>query len=400
MKAPLEGITILDLTQQMQGPWATVLLSDMGADVIKVEDPVRGDGSRNYHIKDPKDYGGIIAFYETLNRNKRSMTLDLKKPEGREVFYRLVKDADVVTSNFLVGVVERLGVDSQTLVKHNPRIITATATGWGKAGPDAGAPCLDIMGQARSGFAHLMANSAGLMFHAGVYGLLDCVGAMMFAYAIAIAIANRERDGVGQDVEISQFGSALLLQAFPLGAHLIHGETPPPLREANTNPMYSMYECADGKWIAFAGGQFEKNWPGFSRALGIEDLINQPGFQRQGRGAAFTTEMMEAVRRVFRTRPSGEWLRVLRENGVFGVPVQTYDDLLQDPQVLANEYITEVQHPSGVRLKEIGVPFKFSRTPGRIKSAAPQYGEHTEEVLLAHGYTWEEIEALRARGAI
>jgi crotonobetainyl-CoA:carnitine CoA-transferase CaiB-like acyl-CoA transferase len=395
--APLEGLRILDLTILINGPWATVLLADMGAEVIKVEDPTRPDPYRGdvHGGVDPRT--GMRTYFETMNRGKRSITLDLKKPRGREVFYRLVRDADVVISNFRPGVVERLGVDYARLVEHNPRIITVTASGLGRSGPDAGQGVVDLTGQSRSGYLSLTALEDGSPRYVGSHALADQVGAMMLAYGTLLAVLARERHGVGQDVEVSQLGSMLSLQSLALNNYLFMGVEPPlPSRSRPPNPIFNLYRARDGRWLSLACIHFTRHWGPVCRALGLEAHADASMPDASEAGQAQSAKLARLLEQTFARDDRDAWLEKLRAEDVVCAPVQTYPELVEDPQVAANDLIAELEHPQAGRVREVGLAVKLSHTPGRIETTAPEHGQHTEELLLAHGFTWDDITALRA----
>jgi len=398
VRPPLAGIRILDLTILINGPWATVMLADMGADVIKIEHPVDPDPYRGdvHGGVDPRT--GMHTYFETMNRGKRSVTLDLGSVRGREVFQRLVRGADVVISNFRPGVVERLGADYATLVAINPRIITVTASGLGRRGPAAEEGVVDLTGQARSGYLALTALEDGTPRYVGTYALADQVGAMMLAQGTLLAILARERDGVGQDVDVSQLGSMLSLQALALNNYLMMGAEPPrPRQDRPANPIFNLYRARDGRWLALACFQFARAWPGVVRALELEgrpELV-EPDLSPEG-----SRRLAKQLAEAFASRDRSEWLARLRAEDVVCAPVQSYPDLVDDPQVAANELLVELEHPAAGPIRQVGLPIKLSRTPGAATATAPEHGQHTEEVLLANGFAWDEISALRAQKVI
>jgi crotonobetainyl-CoA:carnitine CoA-transferase CaiB-like acyl-CoA transferase len=398
VRAPLEGIRVLDLTILINGPWATVLLADMGAEVIKIEDPRAPDPYRGdvHGGVDPRT--GIHTYFETMNRGKRSVALDLKQARGRAVFHRLVRDSDVVISNFRPGVIERLGADYATLVRHNPRIITVTASGLGRQGPDAGEGVVDLTGQARSGYLALTALEDGTPRYVGSHALADQVGAMQLAQGTLLALLARERFGVGQDVEVSQLGSMLAVQALALNNYLMMGVLPkPPSAERPANPLFNLYRARDGRWLALACLQFARFWPGICRALELE---GEDAAASDAPGPDESRRLARVLARVFAQRERDEWLARLRAQGAICAPVQAYPDVARDPQVQANELLVELEHPAAGRIRQVAPPIKLSRTPGAARGVAPEHGQHTEEVLLASGYGWDEIAALRAEGVI
>jgi crotonobetainyl-CoA:carnitine CoA-transferase CaiB-like acyl-CoA transferase len=401
LAAPLEGIRILDLTILVNGPWATVLLADMGADVIKVEDPVHPDPYRGDVHGGVDRRTGLHTYFETMNRNKRSIALDLKQPRGREVFYRLVRDADVVISNFRPGVVERLGLDYERLVRHNPRIVTVTASGLGRLGPDAQQGVVDLTAQARSGYLALTALDDGTPRYVGSHALADQVGAMLLAWGTLLAIVARERHGIGQDVEVSQLGSMLGLQALAFNNYLMMGVEPTaPARAQPANPLFNLYRTHDGRWLSLACFQFARYWAPVCRALGLDEHVGEPAPDASQAGQQQSRRLTRLLAETFATRDLDEWLARLRAQDVVCAPVQSYGEVARDPQVSANELLVDLPHPLAGRIRQVGLPVKLSRTPGAVRSTAPEHGQHTEEVLLAAGYSWDELARLRAEGVL
>jgi crotonobetainyl-CoA:carnitine CoA-transferase CaiB-like acyl-CoA transferase len=336
-----------------------------------------------------------------MNRNKRSLTLDLKRPEGLEVFYRLVRRADVVVQNFRAGVAERLGIDYAALCKHNPRIITASATGFGRKGPDATHGVFDLLGTARAGTLRSLQYTGGSLENPGGFALGDQTGAMTLAHAISMALLARERFGFGQDVEISQMGAQLLLQHLGLVRFLLTGAYVEPTSHLDVfNPIFSVYRCRDDRWIALACLQADRHWPDVCAVLGLGELERDPRFDVMERRNANGRELVPILDRAFAASPRERWLSELASRQVPVAPVNDYADLMKDPQVIANEYLTELDHPVLGRVQETGIPIKFSKTPGRVRHSAPELGQHTEEILLETGYGWDDIQGLRSGGII
>ena len=400
MRSPLDGIKVLDLTIWQNGPWGTVMLSDMGAEVIKIEDPVNGDPGRNLQITGSKA-GEVNAYFQSMNRNKKGMTLNLKSQQGREIFYTLAKGADVITQNFRVGVVEKLGVDYDTIKKINPKIVYGSVSGFGDEGPDARDGCFDILGQARGGFLSLMSTGLPEVRYAAQGGLADQMGAIILAHGVLLGIIARERFGIGQHVQTSQLGGQLIHQALAINSYLLRGKLPQPRhRDQASNPLFSIYPCGDRRWIALGCLQADRYWAEFCRALEIDQFVDDPRFSTMEARRDNAKEIIEILDKAFATRSRDEWIPILKEHGILCTPVQSYDDLPSDLQIIANGYFTELQDPSLGTLKEVGVPLKLSETPGAARAPAPEFGEHTEEVLLAHGYDWEQIAQLRDDGVI
>jgi crotonobetainyl-CoA:carnitine CoA-transferase CaiB-like acyl-CoA transferase len=396
---PLSGILILDASIWQNGPYASVLLSDMGAEVIKIEEPERGDPGRG--MVERVSRGQVSSYFEAMNRNKRSLTLDLKRAEGLEIFYRLVRRADVVVQNFRVGVAERLGIDYAALSRHNPRIITASATGFGRKGPDATHGVFDLLGTSRAGTLKSLQYTGGSLENPGGFALGDQTGALVLAHAITMALLARERFGIGQDVEVSQLGAQMLLQHLGLVRFLTTGAYVPPTSHLDVfNPIFSVYRCRDDRWIALACLQADRYWPDVCEVLGIKELQHDPRFDVMERRNANGRELVPVLDRAFAASPRDRWLAELAARQVPVAPVNDYADLAKDPQVIANEYLTELDHPLLGRVQETGIPIKLSKTPGRVRHCAPELGQHTEEILLESGYRWEDIQGFRNAGIL
>lgn len=393
MTRPLEGIRILDFTRYQQGPFATVMLSDMGADVLKVEVPDGGDLGRSLG----RQADGWCSYFEAHNRNKRSITIDLRKPEGKAIVHRLVKEIDVVTDNFRPGVMKRLAIDYEQLSAINPRIITASASGFGPKGPGAGNPSFDVIGQGMGG---IMSNQGGGPDQppVGVMGgLADQTGAIVFALGITAAIAARELHGVGQHVDVSLLGSQVALQGLQLTAFL-RGEVQHPTPQRG-NPVFAHFRCGDGKYVAI-GVLDPKWWPPLCRALEREDLATDVRFAEPRGRHANRLELLAELDKSFLSRPRDEWITRLREADVPCGPVHDYLGVSQEPQVLANEYITTLEHPHLGPIRVPNSPIRMSKMDVGAQHTAPELGENTEEVLIAAGYSWEDIERLKTDGVI
>lgn len=398
MALPLEGVRVIDWTQWQQGPVAGMMLADLGADVIKVEERVGGDPARGVERA-----AGLVtfktgrnAYYENNNRNKRGITLNLKSAQGKKVFLQLIEKSDVFLHNFLPPVVDRLGLDYESLKACNPRLIYAVASGYGPKGPDANTPSFDYTGLARSGIMTMVGepDMPPLRIEGGV---VDQMGAIMTAYAVVTALFVRERTGVAQRVDASLLGSMMWLQGLNVAFKLIGGnEYQRSTRSKATSPLWNYYKCADDKWIVLAHLQADRFWPNFCRALAIEHLQHDPRFAtapaRRERGA----ELIPIIDGIFATKTRPEWLAILTEHGCISTQLSNFDDLVVDPAALANGYIVEYEHPAWGPLQTIGFPVGFSETPLRMRRAAPEHGEHTEEILTELlGYDWDEVVKMR-----
>jgi crotonobetainyl-CoA:carnitine CoA-transferase CaiB-like acyl-CoA transferase len=401
---PLEGIRVVDWTIWQQGPIASAMLGDLGAEVIKIEAREGGDPGRGLLRMSGLDLGGRPNFYfEANNRNKKSLVLDLKKPEARGVVERLVARSDVFVQNFRQGVAARVGLDYEALRRHNPRLVYASASGYGPEGPESGEPSFDHLGLARSGIM-LAAGEPEMPPLAIAGGVADQMGGILLAYGVLAALLARERLGVGQQVDASHLGSMTWLQGLSVSSKLMMGfAIPRQARSRAGNPLWNHYRCQDGRWIALAMLQPDRYWGDFCRAVGRPDLVSDPRFENlrvRGQNAAACVEVLDGV---FATRPRDEWLRVLHESPgdfVFTV-VNAVDDLPDDPQVRANRYVVDFEHPQHGPTRVLGIPVGLSETPGSVRLPAPEHGQHTEEILTGLlGYSWDEVTALREHGVI
>jgi crotonobetainyl-CoA:carnitine CoA-transferase CaiB-like acyl-CoA transferase len=403
MTMPLDGIRVVDWTIWQQGPVASVMLGDLGAEVIKVEERIGGDPGRGVLRAQGLDLSDRPNFYfEANNRNKKSLTVDLKKPEGVEIVRRLADRADVFVQNFRFGVAARLGLDAETLRARNPRLVYASATGYGPEGDERAAPSFDYLGIARSGIM-LAAGEPGQPPLAIAGGIADQMGAVMLAYGVLAALLAREKTGRGQDVDASHLGSMSWLQGLSLSAKLMLGFALPRMPRAQAaNPLWNHYRCADDKWLALSMLQPDRYWTKLCEALGIPGAATDERFTTQASRFANADACVRVLDDVFATRPRAEWIARLAPGGEFIVSVvNSVDDLPDDPQVVANGYVAAFDHPVHGPTKVVGVPVRLSETPGSIRLPAPEFGQHTEEVLLdVLGYTWDEIARLREADVI
>jgi crotonobetainyl-CoA:carnitine CoA-transferase CaiB-like acyl-CoA transferase len=395
---PLEGIRVVDWTIWQQGPVASVMLGDLGAEVIKVEERVGGDPGRGVLRAQGIDLSDRPNFYfEANNRNKLGITVDLKKPAGVEIVRRLADRADVFVQNFRKGVAGRLGLDAATLRARNPRLVYASATGYGPDGPESGAPSFDYLGLARSGIM-LSAGEPEDPPLAIAGGIADQMGAVMLAYGVLAALIARERTGRGQEVDASHLGSMAWLQGLGLSARLMLGRAlPRQSRKYATNPLWNHYRCGDGEWLALSMLQADRYWAQLCTALEIPDAADDPRFKTMLDRMGNCGECIALLDAVFARRPRAEWLERLARGGdfIFSI-VNAVDDLPNDPQMLLNGYVVPFEHPSFGTTRVVGVPVRLSETPGQIRLPAPEFGQHTEELLTGLlGYSWEEVGRLR-----
>lgn len=393
MPGPLDGVRILDFTRFQQGPSATVMLSDLGAEVLKVEQPGGGDLGRSFGLEPD----GWCSYFESHNRNKRSMTLNMKAPGALEIVHKLVPEIDVVVDNFRPGVMGRLGLDLEALQAFNPRIITASGTGFGELGEMAGEPSFDIIGMGMSGIMYSQGGGPDCPPQTVQPGIADQVGGMFLALGIVSAIVARDHQGVGQHVESSLLGSQIALQTAYFTSFMRRGEqTPTPQRML---PVFSYFRCLDERYLTI--GILDPRWyTVLCDVLGRPDLATDARFAEPQARQEHREALLAELDAAFGTRDRDEWMRLLREAGVPVGPVHDYAAVVRDPQVLANAYVTTLEHPSLGTVGVAGTPIKMSETPTGPKATAPELGQHTEEVLLGLGYDWEAIASLKDAGAI
>jgi crotonobetainyl-CoA:carnitine CoA-transferase CaiB-like acyl-CoA transferase len=401
MTGPLEGIRVVECGGYLSAPSAGYMLGDLGAEVIKIEDRIKGDPVRGMSTTFGRGMimpDGTNILFETANRNKKSLTLDLKKEKGKELLYRLVASSDVFCTNYSRSAIDNLAIDYQTLKKHNPKLIYAVATGYGSLGPDSEKRAFDAIAQARSGIMGTVGEPDGPPLQiAGV--IFDQLTGTLLVNGILAALAVRDKQGIGQEVEVSLLGSGIHLQAYNINVALLRGRPMPrPSRQTLKNPLANHYQCADGKWLLLSEAQSDRFWHSFCLALGIENLEKDAKFATAKNRRDNFGELTGILEKVFKTKTRDEWISILqtRGDGLAFSPVLELTELASDPQILANEYITDVDHPTLGRVKMTGIPLKFSETPAQIRDCAPNFGQHTEEVLMnILGYTWQDIEKLK-----
>ena len=395
MAGALEGVRVVDVSTVVQGPQAAAMLHDLGADVIKVELPVVGDVSR-WVFPLPERHSAVFV---ACNRGKRSLTTDLRTPGGKRILLRLLERADVLVSNFQPGTLERWGLGYDVLASANPRLISAAASYLGPVGPDAAREGADMVGQAAGGVIATSGDDGGPMSPVGVL-VADHCGAQNLTTAVLAALYARERTGRGQEVYASLLGGQIWAQANEYTHYLLTGEVTGRANGGHplVNAFYGIYTTADG-YIAIAGCP-EQLWPGMCRAVERPDLVDHPRF-----GKLLTTPEVKAELRVvfdaiFAERTTAEWSERLAAEGQRFAPVRDHRAVTEDPQVYANDYLVEVEHPDWGPMRVVGCPVSMSDTPTRWGVVAPELGQHTEEVLLEAGFDWPEVAALRDEGAI
>lgn len=402
---PLKGVRVLDWTMFQFGPVGASMLGDMGADVTKIE-ALDGDVGRAVARMSSRPIGlegGRNAYFETCNRNKRGIAVDLKTEEGKEIVYKLVERADVFIENFRKGVPERLGMDYETLRKINPMLIYGSASGYGPEGPDAARPSLDGCGQARAGLM-MSATPPWFTEPTNVTGAVsDQMGGIILCLGVLAALCARDKRGVGQKVDVSHLSSTMWLQGLSISMNLLSGYHYGHFDRKNPmNPMVNAYECMDGRWIQFMSPQFARYWKDFATALGLEEMIDDPRVGTIHGMTGGSPELTAIIAERFKTKTVDEWVNIFNQSEeLIFAKVQTIEELEDDPQVIANHYITDFDHPVLGKVKMCNFPVGFSETPAGIWKEAPELGQDTEDILIDElGYDWDDVQRFQEAGAI
>ncbi len=392
---PLTGLRVLDLSRVLSGPYCTMVLADLGAEVVKIENPAGGDDTRAWV---PPALGDESAYFISVNRNKRSLTVDLKNPEGKEIIYRLAEWADVVVENFRPGTADKLGIGYETLNALNSRLIYCAISGFGQTGPYRDRPGYDIMGLAMGGIMSATGYPDLPPVRVGV-AVADLGAAMWSVVGILSALQARAQTGRGQYVDTSLFEGQISWLTYLAGNYFATGETPGRYGSAHpTIVPYQAFEARDGFVIVAVGN--DKLWAKFTQALEHPELADDPRFSTNLGRANHRDELLPLLEKVFKEQSTEHWLETLSAHGVPASPVLTVADVANDPQAKAREMFVELLHPTAGPLKMTGLPLKFSRTPGTVRTPPPTLGEHTDEVLRELGYSEEDITRLRASGAV
>ena len=394
MSAPLEGIRVLDLTRAMAGPYCCMLLGDMGADVIKIESPA-GDPTRHAGTMLAP---GVSAAYLAANRNKRSVTLDLKQPAAVAVLERLVATADVLVENYRPGVARRLGIDSDRLCSIHPRLIYCSISGFGQTGPRADRPGYDLIAQAMSGIMGATGAPDGPPVKVGVP--VTSMGAGLFA-AVGILSALRARrvTGRGQHVDTSLFEAGLALSAWEATEYWYTGQIPRRLGTAHRlNAPYQAFRASDGHFTV--GAANSRLWPRFCELLGLPSLVHDERFQSVGDRVANQRALERLIEAVTIAHPRSHWLARCEAAGIPAGPINTVPEALADPHAQARGMTQQYEHPVAGTVKALGNPVKLSRSPARAPRSASSLGEDTEAVLGELGYGRADVDELRSRKAI
>jgi len=390
----LDGIRVIDLSRVIAGPWCGALLGDLGADVIKVEDTGPGDESRTW----PPHKDGEAAAYLLFNRNKRGIALDLKTPEAVEVVKRLVKDADVVIENFRTGTMESFGLGYDVLAEINPRLIYCSVSAFGRTGPRKDSPGYEALMQAFSGIMSITGEPGGQPVRAGV-SFLDLTTGILCALGVSNAIIQREKTGLGQRVDGSLLETAVSLLAFHAEGYLLTGALPRALGSGHPSlSPYRNFKCRDGQWIFIAAAN-DRFWQKLVKALGLSDLGADPRFEKNQGRVSNRAELEGVLEKTIGALDREPLLKRLEEADVPATPVNTVDQVMNDPQTAERGIVQRVTHPKLGEIPVVGTPLHFSRMSPGVRRAAPLRGEHTDTVLADLGYTPDQIKSLRAKKA-
>jgi crotonobetainyl-CoA:carnitine CoA-transferase CaiB-like acyl-CoA transferase len=375
-EAPLTGVTIVDLSRVLSGPYCTMLAADMGARVIKIEHVERGDDTRAWG---PPFQGGESAYYLSINRNKESVALDFKRPEGRAILERLIAKADVLVENFRPGTLDAMGLGYATLSARDPRLVYVSISGFGQNGPRKDEPGYDAVVQAEGGLMSITGMPDGPAVRLGV-AIADIASGMFAFQGLLLALIARARTGRGQWVDVGLLDSVAALLTYQASRHFATGESP--ARAGNrhlTIAPYETFDTADGVLVLAVGN--DSLWQRFCRAAGLDDLARDERFTTNADRVTNYAALQPLLARMFATRKLDDWIGVLRAAGVPCGGVRSVDEVLRDPQILAREMVAAVDHPALGPIRMLGLPVKLSETPGSVRTHPPRLGEHTRRVL-------------------
>ena len=392
---PLEGIRVVDLSRVLAGPYCSLLLADMGAEVIKVEEPGHGDDTRAW----PPFAGGEATYFMSVNRGKKSLTLDLKTEAGKEILRRLLASADVLLENFRPGTLARLGFGYEAARGLNPRLVYCSISGFGESGPEAGRPGYDLIVQGESGLMDLTGFPDGPPVKTG-NSIADLAAGTMAAHGIVLALFARERTGAGQKVEVAMLEVMASLLTYQGQAYLSTGVSP--RRKGNEHPSivpYEVFEAADG--YLTIGVANSSLWTRFCQALGRPELAKDSRFDTEARRVEHRATLVPLLGQIFATAPVATWLERLGQAGVPAGKIKSVGEALDSEHLRARGAIVPVTHPTAGTMRMVGPPIRLHATPGEVAGPAPLLGEHTEEILTKLlGYSSAEVTGLRAAGVV
>ncbi|MHB8567888.1 MAG: CaiB/BaiF CoA transferase family protein [Nitrososphaerales archaeon] len=390
-EGPLSGVKVLDLSRVMAGPYATMLLADYGADVIKIEEPEKGDETRYWY---PPTIEGESAYYLSANRNKRSLTLNMKSKEGLEIFYKLVKDSDVLIQNFRPSVTQRLGIDYDSVSKVNPKIVYCSISGFGQTGPYRDLPGYDLIVFAMGGIMSFTGEDGRPPMRVSV-PLADLGAGLWSVTAILAALRYRDLKGTGQHIDVSMHDVQVSFLTHQAMNYFATGKDPKKTGSMHANlAPYQAFKASDAYFVLAVGN--DKLWTDFCREIGHEEWSSDPRFKTNPDRMNHKPELISLLDELFAKESAKHWLEAARKAGVPAGPILQISEVVSNPHVLARGMVTEVDNPrTGKKLKQLGTPVKFSKAKTSIRMAPPGLGEHSEEVLKELGYSEKEIERLK-----
>jgi crotonobetainyl-CoA:carnitine CoA-transferase CaiB-like acyl-CoA transferase len=396
MPRPLDSIKVLDLTRVLAGPYCTMLLADMGADVVKVERPGAGDDTRAFG---PPFLNGESAYFLSINRNKRSLTLNLKHEKALETLRRLLATADVLVENFRPGTMESFGLGYEAVQQFNPGLIFCSISGYGHSGPDAHLPGYDLIIQGQGGIASLTGDAAGPPYKVGT-SQADIIAGMMGFQGILLALLARSQSGRGQKIDLGMLDCQVALLTYQAGIYFATGESP--TRMGNQHPTitpYETYRCQDA-YINLACGN-DAMWQRFCKAIEQASWADDPRFRTNADRVQHRRQLSALLEPVLLQKTAQEWIDILRQVGIPCGRIQSVSEVCESPQVQAREMVVSIEHPKAGSIRVTGVPIKLSETPGMVTTPPPLLGEHTTQILgdWLH-MTPEEVEGLRQDGAV
>jgi crotonobetainyl-CoA:carnitine CoA-transferase CaiB-like acyl-CoA transferase len=396
MRMPLEDVTVLDLSHALAGPFCSTMLADFGAHVIKLEPAGAGDIARAWGPPLP---GGETSYFVSLHRNKKGIEIDLKRPEGTALFFRLVERCDVVLENYRVGALARLGLGYEAAREKNPAIIYCSVSGFGQDGPYRDRAALDLILQAESGMISATGEPGGHGVRCGV-SIADLTAGMYAAFGIMLALRVREKTGRGQAIDVSMLEGQLSLLGSMIGGYFADGEIPRPMGTAYKALLPYQTFRTRTRDLALAVGS-EKLWAVFCPAIGCPELARDPRYRTNADRAKNRDTLIPKLQEVFLTRAYEEWETLLLAQGIPMGAINSIAEVVGHPQVVARQALVEMDHPRAGKVRMVGAPVRLSETPGSVRTPAPMLGEHTDLVLRELlGLGADEIAALRATGAI